>query len=164
MKRQPKQALRILLIVGLIAISTTACKKRRAEKDLYGSYSRDLPTAVYSDSTTQLLLLNETINFSNGGEVGEMMTGGIFAANVSYTVEKSDDPDYDLELKFVDLDYSDWLPKNYVNGSGGLIYNSVVPNTSVLDQVRFYIKTDENSIHFLMRFPSSDVIQQYSRF
>ena len=71
-------------------------------------------------------------------------------------------PKYDLELKLEDLNYSDWLPVNYVT-QGGSTYNSVVPNTQVLDQVRFYVKTGDNSVLFMMRFPEGDVVQEYVR-
>lgn len=147
-----------LICTTLLFVS---CQKRKAEKRLYGNYSRELPSINYTDSTTELLLLNETILFSNGGEMGLVSAGGEFSADVYYTTEKSDDPNYDLELKFQDLDFSDWLPKNYVNGTGGTVYNSVVPNTAVLDQVRFYVKTDDHSLIFLMRYPGGDVAQLY---
>lgn len=159
MKTQLTKPLYFLLICTMLL--SLSCKKRKAEKELYGSYSRELPSINYTDSTTELLLLNENITFSNGGEVGEIITGGEFSSNVFYTTEKSDDPNYDLELKLQDLDYSDWLPKNYVSGQGGTSYNSVVPNTTILDQVRFYVKTDDHSLIFIMRYPGGDVAQLY---
>jgi len=163
MKTSLTQPLYAILIGSFLIASATSCKKRRAEKELYGTYSRDLPSETYTDSTTQLLLLNESFIFSNGGDVGEIRTTGTFAASVFYSIEKSDDENYDLELKLQNLDYSDWLPKNYVNGTGGVTYNSVVPNTQVLDQVRFYVKTDEDYVRFMMRYPEGDVVQEYER-
>lgn len=148
----------VLICTTLLFVS---CQKRKAEKRLFGNYSRELPSTNYTDSTTELLLLNESILFSKGEEMGLVSAGGEFSADVYYTTKKSDDPNYDLELKFQDLDYSDWLPKNYVNGTGGVTYNSVVPNTLVLDQVRFYVKTDDHSLIFLMRYPAGDVVQLY---
>ena len=94
--------------------------------------------------------------------MGLITLGGQFASDVYYSSEKSDDPNYDLELKLEDLNYSDWLPVNYVT-QGGATYNSVVPNTQVLDQVRFYVKTGDNSVLFMMRFPGGDVVQEYVR-
>lgn len=162
MKKLLTQPLYLLLTIGLIALATGSCKKRRAEKALYGSYSRVLPTDVYTDSTSQLLLHSTTFTFSNNDDFGEVVTSGIFGASVQYEIEKSDDDNYDLELKFIDLNYSDWLPKNYVNGPG-VVYNSVVPNTSILNQVRFFVKTNDNSLSFMMRYPSGDIIQNYSK-
>lgn len=161
MKNQRTQSLYILLAI-IISVSSVSCKKRRAEKRLYGSYSRSLSTENFTDSTTQLLLHSTTWTFSNNGDFGEVITTGTYGSNVQYEIEKSDDDNYDLELKFIDLNYSDWLPKNYVNGQGE-VYNAVVPNTAVLDQVRFYVKIDDNSLQFLMRYPNADVIQAYSR-
>lgn len=162
MKKQLTQPLYLVLLITVISVSATSCKKRKAEKELYGSYSRDLPSLTYTDSTTQLLLLNESIIFTNGGEMGLITMGGQFASDVYYSTEKSDDPNYDLELKLEDLNYSDWLPVNYVT-QGGTIYNSVVPNIQVLDQVKFYVKTGDNSVLFMMRFPGGDVVQEYVR-
>lgn len=161
MKNQLTKPLLLSLISATLLL--VSCQKRKAEKDLYGVYSRNLPSVNYTDSTTQLLLTNEAITFSNGGEVGEIIIGGSFGSNVYYTTEKSDDSNFDLELKLSNLNYSDWLPKNWVTGQGGISYNGVVPNTAILDQVRYYVKVDDNSVQFVFRYPNEDVVQIYAR-
>lgn len=152
----------IAIMVGAALVSVS-CTKKRLEKKLYGQYERTVSGNVYTDSTTQLLLTNENVTFSNGGEIGELYIGGEFASSVFYETEKSEIEDYDLELKFQNLDYSEWLPKNYVNGSGGTVYNSVVPNTTVLDQVRYFVKIDKEKIDFVIVYPSYTEVQTYTK-
>jgi hypothetical protein len=149
----------ILFLFSLLLIaSASSCKKRKAEKNLIGSFTRVNPNNVYSDSTSQILLNSTSISFydNNNGA-----TGGDFVSNYSYETEKSDIEDYDLEIIFTDLNWSDWLPKNYVwNGSDYV--NTVVPNTPLLEQIKFYVRTSESGLELIIKYPEITEAQVFN--
>ncbi|MFT6441369.1 MAG: hypothetical protein ACJASM_000906 [Salibacteraceae bacterium] len=148
--------LAVLVLAVTVLVGVSSCAKRKAEKNLVGNYSRVVTTQeVYTDSTSQLLLGITEINFFDN-ERGT--TGGSFISNFAYETKKTDVSDYDLEVVFSDLNWSEWLPSNLI-WDGNEYVNSVVPSTVYLDQVKFYVRTSENGLDFIIEYPSyTDVI------
>lgn len=158
-KKSVMKKVLFIAFVALVGLGSVSCKKKKAKKNLIGSFQREFVDRIYSDSTSQLLLRSTTFTFSDG----DVIVGGEYGSNFHYSLQDTDVQDYDFELVFADLDYSKWLPSNYVNTSTG-IENTVVPNTGILSQTKFFVKTSPENLFFVIKYPSSTDTQVLTRY
>lgn len=127
------------ILIAVAALSVVSCKKNKIEKSLNGTYERSVDVNyVYADSTTEVLAQALVIDFNREQEKFSWSVIGTPSGSVKVTTEKSDRYDDELQLIFDNADWKLMLPMRSPT-------EYVTPNTTYLNQCKFYLADAGNS-------------------